>query len=100
MDKLLSIYKELGFNNDNVLSLAIDIFDEYTKKGRADILIISKTGENELLFYTTRNCIQNNIIIDEDGDVEFMCIPIDVRKTYNEFYEYNTCDAYYLSCKL
>ena len=100
MDKLLSIYYELGFNDGKVLSLAIEIFVEYTKKGRVEILHISKTGDNELLLYTVNEGNYSNIIIDEDADVEFLYVSKNRKSSYSELYTFNTCDVFYLATKL
>jgi hypothetical protein len=81
------IYCNLGYNNDAILSIGIDIIKECANQRKFDI-IISKTGESELLIFRESNGTFNNIIIDEDGDIEFLHIPIDRKDTYNEHFPF------------
>ena len=48
-------------------------------------MIVSKTGEGELLIYKSdgKNGFVN-IIIDEDGDIELMHVPEDRKQTTNK----------------
>lgn len=46
---------------------------------------LSKTGDNEILIYTYIDGVYKNIIIDEDGDIEYLYIPKDRSKSYNEY---------------
>ena len=67
-----------------------DLIEECKSQGKN--IILSKTGEGELLIYTKYDDVFNNLIIDEDGDVEFMQIPSNWRDTYNEYYYYPNLD--------
>lgn len=64
-------------------NIKIEIIGECNKQGKNYIL--SKTGENEVLIYTCDDGNYKNIIIDSDGDIEFMYISDDRSKSYNEY---------------
>jgi hypothetical protein len=48
--------------------------------------ILSKTGENETLIYTYKEGVYRNIIIDDDFDIEYLYIPEDRSKSFNEYF--------------
>ena len=48
--------------------------------------VLSKTGENETLIYTFIDGVYRNIIIDSDFDIEYLYIPEDRSKSYNEYF--------------
>jgi len=80
-----NVYKILGFANEEVLKIADNIIRECLSQNKLDIKI-SRTGDDELLIYRESNGIFNNIIIDSEGDIEFMHIPKNRTLTYNENY--------------
>ncbi len=85
LEEIKNIYSILNFENNAIIKIAADIIKHATSRGKYDIKI-SRTSETELLIYTEDNDTYNNIIIDKDGDVEFMHIPLDRTKTYNEHF--------------
>ena len=84
-----NIYKLLNYNNPVVLEIAIDILRECFKQSKNDIKI-SRTGENEILIYRIVNGEYRNIILDNDGDIEFLKIPVNRADTYNENHPFIT----------
>jgi hypothetical protein len=48
--------------------------------------VVSEAGEGEGLIYTQSDGGYKNVIIDEDGDFEFLDIPKDRRKTTNKLF--------------
>jgi len=85
------VYQSLNCQNEAVLEIGIDIINNCILQDKIDIKI-SKTGENELLIFREYKGDFKNIIIDEDADIEFLHIPNDRSKTYNEHFPfiYNT----------
>lgn len=81
------MYQSLGFQNESVLEIGIDIVNNCISQNKTDIKI-SRTGENELLIFRERNGDFNNVIIDEDADIELLQIPVDRSNTTNEHYPF------------
>ncbi len=74
----------LRYTNHKVLDIGIKII-QFSFQEEKFNMKISKTGENELLFFTEENEIYNNIIIDNDCYVEFL--KVDGEKTFNECFD-------------
>jgi hypothetical protein len=83
IQELDTIYRSLFFEHDAILQIGRDIIQECAKIGKTEIFI-SKTGESELLIYTNRDGVFNNIIIDKDADIEYVHIPLNRTGTYNK----------------
>ena len=45
---------------------------------------ISKTSDGEFIAYTTSNGTYKNILVDEDGDIELLIIPINKCSIFNK----------------
>ena len=86
--ELAKLFKQLGYKNYEVFRIGEDIIKECVREGKGDI-IISRTGENELLIYRKLEGGYRNIILDKDGDMEYLHIPEDRSETYNEFVEFH-----------
>lgn len=100
IDVLRNIYKILNYNNPVVLDIAADIIENCINQSKTDIKI-SRTGENEILIFRESNGNFKNIIIDEDGDVEFLYIPVNRSNTKNEHFSFiNGYNAFELVSKL
>ncbi len=49
---------------------------------------VSRSMENEFVVFLSLNGTYKNVLIDEDGDIELLIIPVDKTKTYNKrFYK-------------
>jgi len=83
--EIQSIYQLVGFDNSEILVLAETIIKHCLSLAKTD-LKISRTGENEILIYRQNNGAINNIIIDKDGDIEFMRIGKNRATSFNEYY--------------
>ena len=81
------MYRLLGYENENVLEIGIDVITNCILQKKIDVKI-SRTGEGELLLYREIGRSFNNIIIDEDGDIEFLHIPEERQNTFNEFHPF------------
>jgi hypothetical protein len=92
LDELVEVYKKLGYKDDRAFRIAEDILAECFRQGKGDV-IISRTGENELLIYRKMDGEYRNIIVDEDGDIEHLHIPVERSQTYNQFVEFIMVDA-------
>ena len=98
--EVYGIYNLLNYDNEAVLEIANDILTNCIRVGKNDMKI-SRTGENEILIFSEDSGTFKNIIIDKDGDIEFLCIPPDRAKTYNEYYPFiGDIDAAKLAAKL
>lgn len=87
LSEFIEVYNKLGYTNKAVLQLREDILRESYKQNKRDI-VISKTGEGELLIYRVVNDEYRNIIIDEDADIEYMNIPANREDTINEYFPF------------
>ena len=97
--EVYEIYKLLKYNNSVVLEIAYDILKACREQYKNDI-IVSRTGDNEILIYRNDNGEYRNIVIDEDCDIFYFCIPIDRRLSYNEFYPFMQVNANTIASKL
>jgi hypothetical protein len=74
MLEITTVLLELNMDPEKLVSTAIGIIEECTINDKLD-LVISKTAQNELLFYRKEgNHCFNNLLIDEDGDISFLKI--------------------------
>lgn len=81
-----SVYKELKFEKEAILDIAHDIIEHAILLGKE--LTISKTGDNEALIYTSSNGDFKNIIIDDEGNIEFLFISANRSDSYNEYFPF------------
>lgn len=94
-----SVYRELNFENEAILEIAQDIIENAILLGKE--VTISKTGDNEALIYTAYNGDFKNIIIDDEGNIEFLFISSNRSDSYNEFFPFiGAIDAQELAGKL
>jgi hypothetical protein len=98
-DEAYRMYKYLKYTNSTVLKVIYDILEACRNQYKYDV-VISRTGDNEILLYRNRNGEYRNIVIDEECDVFYFCIPVDRKQTYNEFHPYMQVDANALASKL
>lgn len=82
---VFKLSKELCFENEKVLSTSFKILEECATQNKMD-LITSKTAQGELLFFTKKNGVFNNILIDEDGDVSFLRMGKTKEETRTTFF--------------
>ena len=87
MNDAINIYKNLNYSNSAVLDIINDILEESFSQLKTDVKV-SKTGEGEILIYRNEGEEFRNIIIDNDGDIEYLHIPSDRTATYNEHYQF------------
>ena len=75
-------------HTDTLQDISLPIIDEIITECeiQGKVITVSKTGDGEKLIYTQRNGTYYNILIDEDGDVEFMTIPLDWSQATNEHF--------------
>lgn len=100
LEDLSKMYALLEFENEAVLEIGTDIIQDCLKLRKLDILI-SRTGDNELLIFREVDGTFNNIIIDDEGDIEFLHIPTNRAETYNEHFSFvNPIDTFALASKL
>ena len=100
LEEVQKIYSLLEYENLAVLEISADIIKDCLSQNKRDIKI-SRTGENEILIFSENNGTYNNIIIDEDGDIEFLHIPINRDETYNEHFPFiGDINTYNLVSKL
>lgn len=100
LEEAQRIYSKLEFNNPGILEVVADLIKDCINQDKFDI-VVSLTGENELLIYREQQGVFNNVIIDSDGDIEFLHIPVDRSQTYNEHIPFiDNIDTYSLATKL
>jgi hypothetical protein len=99
IEALVQIRSELdGFNND-VLKFTLDIISSFVISNDGE-LVVSKTSENEILLYTSENNSYKNILIDDDGDMQFMFIASNRNESFNEYFDKGNTTAFILASKL
>lgn len=70
----------------NMYELQDLILCEFTAQGK--VLHVSTTGEGEVLIYTEQNGDYRNIIIDEDGDIEYLYVDNNNRAdSWHEYFD-------------
>jgi len=79
-----TLYDELGFDNQSVIILGASLIEECIRQDKD--ITISKTTDNEILIYTDHDGSFDNLIIDHDGDIEYICIPKNRTMVYNEYF--------------
>jgi hypothetical protein len=84
-DKFLEIYNLLNYDNTEVLQFGYDLIDACILKGKIEI-IVSQTGENEILIFTDIEYLYRNIVINNEGFIGYMYIPLERKNTYSESY--------------
>lgn len=72
-DQIRKIYFELDMKNPQVAVIAFNIIQSCVLENISDV-VISKTGDKELLLYRNKQGAFSNLLIDEDGDVSYMFI--------------------------
>ncbi|MCY7410132.1 MAG: hypothetical protein LH473_07655 [Chitinophagales bacterium] len=85
--ELIDIYKKLNIDNTAVLEIGMDIIYACLDLNILDIQI-AYTGNGEILIYRKINENYHNLIIDINGDVEFLYIPFDRSKTFNQYFDF------------
>jgi hypothetical protein len=81
-----SISDELGFSKDIEADINKIITKLYLANPRAK-LNISKSGEGEFIAYTTTSKgTYKNLVIDEDGDIEIIIVPLEKNKSHNSHF--------------
>ncbi len=85
--EIYRICKELDFSFESILVIAQDIIREVAKQGKFDV-VISKTGEDELLIYRRNGEGFTNIILDSDADIQFINISGNRASTTCEFIDF------------
>lgn len=79
------------FGADDAFQLCCAIIDECDALGKSDI-IVSKTGDSEILIYTFRDNGISNVLVDEDLDVSWIFISNNPDiKSSTKFFE-SPCD--------
>lgn len=73
LGSLKKVYNELNYTNINSLTLASNIINLCVDENKLNVRV-SKTGENEILLYTEKNNVFNNIIIDDECDMFYIRI--------------------------
>lgn len=81
-EKFKEIYNELDFTNEDILNTG----NEIIKKCEDKNIIISKTGDNEIIIYTKKDNGFYNLIIDEDNDISFIYIGYKIGDSKVEFF--------------
>ncbi len=86
IEKVKTMYVQLRYNNSEVLTIAKDILKEFVNAGKRN-LIISKTGDKEILFYTHSKDYYKNLMLDEDGDVSIIVVDRkNPERSYNKLF--------------
>jgi hypothetical protein len=67
------VYSELNFNNKEVYTISFNIIQELAKNKNFDVKI-SKSSENEILFYSESDGRFKNLLIDNDGDIQYIFV--------------------------
>lgn len=79
---------QLKIKNEAVEEIGVDIINACLNLDKTDI-IISKTAEREILIYRKDEAgAFRNILIDEEGDIEYLFIPRQRQETSNEYYKF------------
>jgi len=100
LEDLCRLYAKLGYQNEAVLEIGSHIIRDCLWQKKLDIKI-SRTGENEILIFRETEGTFNNLIIDEEGDIEYLHIPVNRAETYNEHYSFaEHLDTFSLVSKL
>ncbi|MDI1353873.1 MAG: hypothetical protein PSX36_03070 [bacterium] len=86
--KVAQIYKELNLNNERILNTSIELLQSCAVLGKTN-LNISKTSQEEILIYTSKNGNFNNVLIDEDGDISLLRVGDKKENKYTAFYSAN-----------
>lgn len=84
IDLLTNIFSEFKFQNKSTFEVSVKILEELKKTDKK--FTISSTGEDEILFYTKEGGDFKNLIIDEDGDVEFLIIRQEREKSEGKLF--------------
>ena len=85
MLKMCRVFAELNFDNVAVLEIGRDIIQDCYRLGKSDI-VVSKTGDGEMLIYRKTETGYSNIIIDENADVEYLFIDDNRVNSHNEYH--------------
>jgi hypothetical protein len=86
--KIAQTYKELNFNNEKILNVSVELLQRCALLGKTN-LNISKTSQEEILIYTSKNGKFNNILIDEDGDISLLRVGDKKEDKFTAFYSSN-----------
>lgn len=81
----INLSKELNFENEIAIKTSFKIIEECASQNKMD-LITSKTSQGELLFFTKKNGVYNNILIDEDGDISYLRVGKTKEDTKTAFF--------------
>ncbi len=84
----------LKYNDIQIINVINGVLFECQNKGILNDIIVSKTGDYEVLIYTKYDGIYRNIIIDEDGDIEVLIIPIDRSLIHHYMFDYTNEQDY------
>ncbi|MBI1268559.1 MAG: hypothetical protein GC193_14135 [Cryomorphaceae bacterium] len=100
IQKLRSLIEELAFENDVIFKIGSEIIRDLAAQGKFSVQII-RTGEDEIAFYIKNGREFKNLILDEDGDIEFLHITEKREDTYNEIFPFDeNFDTFSLTSKL
>ena len=75
----------LEFKDESLRNICFKMNEAISKLGMP--YVISRTGDDELLFFTEKDKSFYNILIDDDGDIAYMYIPNKREETDVKYYE-------------
>lgn len=88
VDNLLANYRLAELSDNTILQIGNDIITQACRVGKSDIKV-SRTGDNEILFYRKHdNGDINNIILDKDCDITFLSTPNIRANSYRRFFDF------------
>jgi len=85
LDKLLEMLDLLEFKDQSLRDICFKMNEAIYKLGIP--YVTSRTGNDELLFFTERDKNFYNILIDDDGDIAYMYISNKRKETDVKYYE-------------
>ena len=83
--KLIEMLDLLEFKDESLRNICFKMNEAISKLGIS--YVISRTGDDELLFFTEKDKSFYNILIDDDGDIAYMYIPNKREETDVKYYE-------------
>lgn len=83
--RVLQQFYLLGYNKLIAIKIAFNVINESFEQ-KKDI-IVSRSGDGELLIFTKKDDYFYNILIDNDGLLEFIFISKDRKQSYNIIYD-------------
>jgi hypothetical protein len=92
MREIKRVYYQLNYSKSSIFETIGNIITSCISLAKFDIEV-SRTGEDEILIFRKVNGTFNNIIIDQEGNIEFLCIPPNRVDSYNQYYSSDEADA-------